>query len=112
LEQRKKARDHQLCLRFLTLSPQAELSYRQLAQRRLHPHHHVRKIVALRDIYSPEAVARALADALEYGAFAADDIANLLEQRARCTPQASPLHLTRREDLLELRLQPPDLSVY
>jgi hypothetical protein len=22
------------------------------------------------------------------------------------------LHLTRREDLLELRLQPPDLSVY
>ena len=112
LEQRKKARDHQLFLRFLTLSPQAELYYRQLEPRRLNPHHHVRKIVALSDIYSPEAVARALADALEYGAFAADYIANLLEQRARFTPQESPLHLTRREDLLELRLQPPDLSVY
>jgi hypothetical protein len=57
-------------------------------------------------------VARALADALEYGAFAADYIANLLEQRARCTPQASPLHRTRREDLLALQLQPPDLSLY
>jgi transposase len=112
LEQRKKARDHQLFLRFLTLSPQAELYYRQLEQRRLNPHHHRRKIVALSDIYSPEAVARALADALEYGAFAADYIANLLEQRARFTPQESPLHLTRREDLLDLRLQPPDLSVY
>ena len=112
LAQRKKARDHQLFLRFLTLSPQAELYYRQLEQRRLNPHHHVRKIVALSDIYSPEAVARALADALEYGAFAADYIANLLEQRARFTPQESPLHLTRREDLLDLRLQPPDLSVY
>ena len=112
LAQRKKARDHQLFRRFLTLSPQAELYYRQLEQRRLNPQHHVRKIVALSDIYSPEAVARALAEALEYGAFAADYIANLLEQRARFTPQESPLHLTRREDLLDLRLQPPDLSVY
>jgi transposase len=112
LEQRKKARDHQLFMRFLTLSPQAALYDRQLEQRHLNPHHHVRKRVALSDIYSQEAVARALADALEYGAFAADYIANLLEQRARFTPQESPLHLTRREDLLDLRLQPPDLSVY
>jgi hypothetical protein len=112
LEQRKKARDHKLFMRFLALSPQAEAYYRQLEQRRLNPHHHVRKIVALSDIYGPEAVARAMADALEYQAFAADYIANLLEQRARFTPQASPLSLTRREDLLELHLQPPDLSLY
>ena len=36
----------------------------------------------------------------------------LLEQRARFIPEASALHLTRREDLLEIRLQPPDLSIY
>jgi hypothetical protein len=112
LEQRKKARDHKIFMRFLALSPQAELYYRQLELRRLNPHHHVRKIVALSDIYPHDAVARALADALEYGAFAADYIANLLEQRARFTPQESPLHLTRREDLLDLELQPPDLSLY
>ena len=112
LEQRKKARDHKVFMRFLALSPQAELYYRQLEHRRLNPHHHVRKIVALSDIYPHDAVARALADALEYGAFAADYIANLLEQRARFTPQESPLHLTRREDLLDLQLQPPDLSLY
>jgi transposase len=112
LEQRKKARDHKLFMRFLALSPQAELYYRHLEQRRLNPHHHVRQIVALSDIYPPQDVARALADALEYGAFAADYIANLLEQRARFTPHQSPLHLTRRADLLDLHLQPPDLSVY
>jgi len=28
------------------------------------------------------------------------------------TPEASPLHLTRREDLLEIDLKPPDLSLY
>jgi transposase len=112
LEQRKKARDHKVFMRFLALSPQAELYYRQLELRRLNPHHHVRQIVALSDIYPQDAVARALADALEYGAFAANYIANLLEQRARFTPQESPLHLTRREDLLDLHLQPPDLSLY
>jgi hypothetical protein len=112
LEQRKKARDHKVFMRFLALSPQAELYYRQLELRRLNPHHHVRQIIALSDIYPQDAVARALADALAYGAFAADYIANLLEQRARFTPQESPLHLTRREDLLDLHLQPPDLSLY
>jgi len=111
LEQRKKARDHKGFMRFLALSPQAELYYRQLELRRLNPHHHVRQIVALSDISPQDAVARALAAALEYGAFAADYIANLLEQRARFTPQESPLHLTRREDLLDLHLQPPDLSL-
>lgn len=112
LVQRKKARDHQLFLRFLTLSPRADAYYLKLEQRRLNPHHHVRKIVALSDIYGQEAVARAMEDAFAYEAFASDYIANLLEQRARCIPEASVLHLTRREDLLEVKLQPPDLSIY
>jgi transposase len=112
LAQRKKARDHQLFKRFLALSPRAEAYYLQLEARRLTPHHHVRKIVALSDIYAPEAVARAMEDAFTYEAFSAEYIANLLEQRARFTPEASALHLTRREDLLEVRLEPPDLSIY
>jgi hypothetical protein len=112
LEQRKKARDHQLFRHFLALSPRAEASYLQLEARRLNPHHHVRKIVALSDIYTSEAVARAMEDAFVYEAFSSEYIANLLEQRARFTPEASALHLTRREDLLEISLAPPDLSLY
>ncbi len=112
LEQRKKARDQKLFMRFLALSPQAEAYYLKLEERRLNPHHHVRKIVALSDIYSPESVARAMDDAFAYEAFSSDYIANLLEQRARFTPEASALHLTRREDLLEVRLEQPDLSIY
>jgi transposase len=112
LEQRKKARDHQLFRRFLTLSPRAEAYYLKLEERRLNPHHHVRKIVALSDIYDPESVARALEDAFVYEAFSSEYIANLLEQRARFTPEASALHLTRREDLLEVSLEQPDLSIY
>jgi len=112
LEQRKKARDHKVFLRFLALSPRAEAYYLQLEARRLNPHHHVRKIVALSDIYTPEAVARAMEDAFVYEAFSSDYIANLVEQRARFTPEASALHLTRRGDLLDVSLAPPDLSIY
>jgi len=79
LEQRKKARDHQLFRRFLALSPRAEAYYLQLEARRLNPHHHVRKIVALSDIYTAEAVARAMEEAFVYEAFSSDYIANLLE---------------------------------
>ena len=112
LEQRKKARDHQLFRRFLALSPRAEAYYLKMEERRLNPHHHVRKIVALSDIYDPQTVARAIEDALTYEAFSSEYIANLLEQRARFTPEASVLHLTRRADLLEVSLAPPDLSLY
>jgi hypothetical protein len=112
LQQRKKARDQKLFLRFLALSPHADAYYRKLQQRRLNPLHHVRNIVALSEIYPPQAVARALEDALSLGAFSSEYLANLLEQRARTTPPAGALHLTRREDLLDLTLEPPDLTLY
>jgi hypothetical protein len=72
----------------------------------------VRKIVALSEIYDPEAVARAIEDALSFQAFSCEYIANLLEQRLRYLPEPAALHLTRREDLLEIKLQQPDLSIY
>jgi hypothetical protein len=83
-----------------------------MAERRLNVTHHVRKIVALSEIYGQEAAARAIADALEFGAFSCEYIANLLEQRKRLVPEAGALHLTRRADLLELELPEPDLGLY
>ena len=68
--------------------------------------------MALSEIYGPDKVARAIEDAFEFQAFSSDYIANILEQRERFTPQPGPLHLTRRQDLLELELAPADLSVY
>lgn len=112
LQQRKKARDQKIFMRFLTLSPKAELYYRKLEQRRMNPHHHVRKIVALSEIYPPQAVARAMEDAFLFEAFSSEYIANLLEQRSRSLPQPGALHLTRREDLLTIKVQQPDLSIY
>jgi transposase len=112
LAQRKKARDQKIFMRFLTLSPIAEQYYRKLEQRRMNPHHHVQKIVALSEIYDPDAVARAMEDAFTFQAFSCEYIANLLEQRARCLPEPGALHLTRREDLLDIKIEQPDMTIY
>ncbi len=112
LAQRKKARDQKIFMRFLTLSPRAEQYYRKLEQRRMNPLHHARKIVALSEIYGEEPVARAMEDAFSFQAFSCEYIANLVEQRSRPMPEPGALHLTRREDLLDLTVEQPDLAIY
>lgn len=112
IAQRKKARDQKIFMRFLSLSPRAQDYYREMEKRRMNPTHHVQKIVALSEIYGTELVARAMEDALSFQAFSCEYIANLLEQRSRRLPEPGALHLTRREDLLDLEVEPPDLSIY
>ena len=99
-------------MRFLALSPMAEQYYRKLELRRMNPHHHIRKIVALSEIYHPDEVRRAIEDAFTFEAFSSEYITNLLEQRSRSLPQPQALQLTRREDLLCIKLDQPDLSIY
>jgi len=112
LLERKKARDQKLFLRFLSLSNRAEEYYRQLQQRRLNPKHHVQKIVALSELYGVETVTRAMEDAFTYQAFSCEYIANMVQQRLVPPQEPGALHLTRQQDLLELELPPPDLSIY
>ena len=49
---------------------------------------------------------------LESHPFSGEYIANLLEQRQRMLPEPGALHLTRRQDLLELELPEPNLALY
>lgn len=112
LAQRKKARDQQIIKRFLTLTPMASDYYQALADKRLNPLVHARKIVALSEIYSSDEVRRAMEDAMEFQAFSSEYIANILEQRARKPKELGALKLTRREDLLDLEVKSPDMEIY
>ena len=109
---RRKASDQKLLMRLLALTPKAEAFYRELQQRRMNAPLHIRRIVALSEIYGLDKTARVIEDALEFQAFSCEYIANLLEQRARLLPEPGALHLTRRADLLELELPEPDLGLY
>jgi transposase len=109
---RSRAREQRLMLNFLALSPDAQAYYDGLEQKRLNARQHVRKILALAEIYPRDEVARAISDGLAYLAFSAEYIANILEARARLLPEPGPLQLTRGHDLLELEIPAPDLNVY
>jgi transposase len=113
LEQRKSAREQRLLSQFLALSSKAPAYYEGLLARRFNARGHVRKIIALAEIYGTDACSRAIDDALVFNAFSSEYIAHLLEARARTKSQpTSPLSLTRRADLLDLELPEPDLSIY
>jgi transposase len=110
--QRKNARQQTLLLAFLNLSAHAELYCRKLQEKRLNTPHHIQKIVALSELYGPEKVDRAIQDALAFEAYGCEYIANILAQRERPAAAPGALHLTRRQDLLELELPAVDLSAY
>jgi hypothetical protein len=112
LAKRRKAKTQMIYKRFLTLSPRAVEYYDALAAKRLNPAEHVRKIVALSEIYSADAVQRAMDDAFQFQAFSSEYIANILGQRNRDVEEPGVLHLTRSQDLLDLEVEPPDMSVY
>lgn len=112
LAQRPRAQEQKILQRFLQLTPLAEEYYRHLEQRRVNARLHVRKIVALSEIHGVEEVVRALTDTHELQAYSCEYIANLLEQRRRFLPEAGALHLTRRQDLLELDLPEANLDLY
>jgi len=110
--QRRHARDAHVLKRFLALSPLAATYHAGLLERRGNAMSHVRKIVALAEIHGDEQVARAITDALAFEAFSSEYIAHLIEARERKLPEASPLVLMRRQDVLDLELPPADLSAY
>jgi transposase len=112
LEKRRKAKTQMIYKRFLALSPRSEQYYDSLAKKRFNPTGHVRKIVALSEIYSPDEVRRAMDDAFLFQAFSSEYIANILEQRNRQVEQPGALHLTRNSDLLDIEIETPDMNIY
>ena len=112
LTQRKQARHQTLLLAFLGLCPQAELYCRKLQEKRLNSPHHIQKIVALSELYGPEKVARSIQDALFFEAIGSEYIANILHQRHHPALTPAALHLTHRQDLLDLEIAAPDLTPY
>ena len=112
LEERKRAEDAALLARFLALSSKAEAYYGALRQRDLHAMGHVRRIHLLVDIHGRDAVAQALEEAVELGAYGSDYLHHILAHRRALAPLIGQLHLTRGAELLQLEVQQPDCSRY
>jgi len=105
-------RDQHAIETFLTLGSGAEQYLAGLREKRPDYRSQVRKINALVDIHGRDEVARVILDALEHQAFASDYLLTILEARRRTDPLPGPLHVTRRQDMLELDIPEPDLDLY
>ncbi len=112
LSQRRRVRDHEYERLFLRLVPEAEPFLRLLKQKRLSWGSHLRRIHAFVCIYGEERVARAIADAISWQSCDADCVQNILESSTRLLPEAGPLHVSHKTDLLDLTLEEPNLSIY
>jgi hypothetical protein len=112
LAERRRGEEAALLARFLALSPQAEAYFGALRQRELHALGHVRRILLLVEIHGRQAVAQALEEAVELGAYGSDYLHNLLAHRRALVPLTGQLHLTRGAELLQLEVPPPDCSRY
>ncbi len=112
LAERKGAKEQKLLAQFLGISSRSDEFYQKLVEKRLNPRIHIRKIIALYEIYGKEAVASAIEDSFRFEAFSSDCITNILESRKKILPDSGPLHVPRNEDLLEIDLDTPDLTIY
>lgn len=112
LADKRNAKNQKLLKDFLRLSPRAEDYYNGLKEKRLNAIPHIRKIMALLDVFGREKLVRALEDALEWKAFSCEYIHNYLAAEQRKLPGPSPLKLTRKQDYLELDFKQQDLGIY
>jgi len=112
LAHKKNAKEQQALARLLRLTPKAEAYVQGIRERRMNARRELLRTAALAEIHGEEALRRAIEDATELEAFSCEYVLNLLEQRARPLTEKGVLHLTRGEDLLDLELPEPDLSIY
>lgn len=108
----RHAREKHMLEPFLHLGGAAEAYLTGLREKRSNWATHVARINALAEVHGRDETARALQDSLEHHAFSAEYIHNILETRTRLRPEAGPLHVARRQDLLELKIPDADLDIY
>lgn len=108
----KSASERTIMTKFLTLGSASRKFLDGLREKVPNWKEHARQILALEQIHGRESVARALEDSASYHAFSASYIHNMLDLQKRHESCTGTLHVTRREDLLELQIETPDMALY
>jgi hypothetical protein len=100
---------------FLGLGAVAQRFLEGLLERgRGSPDIHIGKILYLVDMHGTTPVLGAIDRAIEFGAYGADSVQNILQQRIgeRSPPRSRPLELPTRPDLAELTTEEPNFDDY
>jgi len=115
IEQQTRGKAAADFLAFEALSPLAPLWLQNLQQHHHNALHHVRRILALNQIYERADIAWALEQTHQYHLYNASGLCHLLERRHRMANQPAPAPMApsaTSRGLLDIRLPGPDLSHY
>jgi len=112
IEKRHLMNKRRLLERFYSMGAIAEKYDKGLNEKRTNPRQHIRKIMALIDIYGIDEVKKAMEDTCVLEVFSADAVLNLIEMRHRSLPEPSPIHLSRKTDSLDIEIREVDLDLY
>lgn len=111
-DQRRQAREQNLMHDFRALGAEAVTYADQLVKKHLDYREQIRRLLTLASVYGAEKLCLAMEEGLQCDAIHAAYVENLLTSRERGAPEASPLHLPRHEDALNLPAPQPDLDIY
>lgn len=109
---RRKANQQNLVRDFLYIGPDAERFLQELERRELNAAQHMRRIVTLAEKYGRDNVSEVMKDMIHFDVFRADYIEHRLTQTASGKRFSGKLHVPRARDLLNIRLEQPDLGIY
>ena len=112
LERKRNVGKQKLRKLFLSISPAAEAYYQGLKEKRLVPWNHFRNIMELVEIHGKERVNKAIEEAVHFRAFSSEFIINYLQRKSESPVADDLLHLPRKQDLLEIKLEQPDLNIF
>jgi len=112
IAKRHLMKNNRLLEKFYSMGAIAEKYDKGLNDKRTNPKRHIRKIMALIDIYGADEVKKAMEDTSVLEVFSADAILNLIEMRNRFLPEPSPIQLSRKTDCLDIEIQEVDLDIY
>jgi hypothetical protein len=110
--ERRKANQQNLIRDFLSIGPEAEKFMQELESRELNAGLQMRKIVSLAEMFGRDLVSEIMKDMSHFGVFRAEYTEHRLAQAASGNIPGGRLHVPRAQDLLKIRLEQPDLSIY
>ena len=112
IEKRHLMNKRRLLEKFYSMGGIAEKYDKGLNEKRTNPRQHIRKIMALIDIYGIDEVKKTMEDTCVLEVFSADAVLNLIEMRHRSLPEPSPIHLSRKTDSMDIEIREVDLDLY
>jgi len=112
LKEKLRAREQKELADFMNLGYIAEKFYKKLKDLARPTKKEIKRILALKDMYSTEDIIEVMTDCVELGANNSSAVENLIVARARITQEFHPLHVTRNSDCLEIEIEKPNLNVY